>query len=200
MVKIFESLKRGNINSLILDKNKFGKVFIKKFIELLKDKSIDKGFPIDIQNLSLNQCNIGSKGITDFFNNIKVIKSFQSLCLKDNQISYNTSVSISNYLKSTSSNTCPLLHLDLSWNNLGNEGCGDLLRAISTPYSLLEVLVLDWNGLNDNFVKDINLFMTSSNQALHILSIMNNIISQKGASNISNTKYNLEVKIYSSDI
>ena len=98
---------------------------------------------------------------------------------------------VSSFLKALN---CPLLHLDLSWNNLRTDGAIELVNAISNKNSKLETLKLDWNGVNDEFLSFLENFLKSSpNEALKNLSICNNMLNIQRLDTMINLRPGLEI-------
>ena len=177
-------------------------------------------FPMNLICLSMNGttlCDTGAKELCKL-----LLTSFSStlreLMLRENQCTKRTAVSIAAYLRV---DTCNLICLDLSWNNIRTEGGIEvsftkisfsdtdniemtvknfkitilqILKAIWSASSHLQRLKLDWNGLNDEFLPCLEMFITSSpNRSLKHLSMCNNLLSLRRLKGMENKRPQLEI-------
>ena len=205
--KIINELFHSNVHSLVLDRNKWGKNIAKTILELLLKQTKESqdrlsSFPECLRILSMNDTSLGDLGGGQLCNSLHKLVNITTLLIRENQLSDYFVNNISSFLKAL---YCPLLHLDLSWNNLRTEGAIELMKAISCKSSQLEILKLDWNGVNDEFLSFLEKFLRSSpNVALKKLSICNNMLSTQRLGSMINLRPALEIAysevVFTSDL
>lgn len=156
IINILKNLHGSNVSKLVLDKNKkIGKAFVKSVFKLLKMPLEGKGgdmvsdrvkavdvFPGKLTFLSLNEMKLCDSGTIELGHRLLKFKLLTTLNLRENDCTHLSTLSLGAYLNSE---TCPLLHLDLSWNNIRTEGAIKILQSISNnSQSRLQTLNLDW--------------------------------------------------------
>ena len=194
--KLINNLFHSNVHNIVLDKNKWGKNIVKNISQLLVKQAQEpedriSSFPECVTILSLNDTSLGDLGGSQLCNSLHKLVNITTLLLRENQLTEQFVYNISSFLKALN---CPLLNLDLSWNNLRTEGAIELMKAISRKASLLEVLKLDWNGVNDEFLPFLHKFLKlSPNTALKKLSICNNMLSTQRLGMMVNLRPDLEI-------
>lgn len=176
---IIDGLVHCPISLLVLDKN-----ILKKVGTVLVTRSIIASPEIRecLLELSLCNCKLGDLGFANILATLPKLNNLQKLSVSENDISSKYTKTFGEYLRKSN---CPLLYLDLSWNNIRTSGADSIIKSLSSENSRLETLILDWNGLNDDFIGSISKFLSSKNHTMQCLSLRNNLLTIKKMEKIS---------------
>eukprot|EP01125_Pyxidicula_operculata_P016177 TRINITY_DN5538_c0_g1_i1.p1 TRINITY_DN5538_c0_g1~~TRINITY_DN5538_c0_g1_i1.p1 ORF type:complete len:274 (-),score=42.99 TRINITY_DN5538_c0_g1_i1:974-1795(-) len=140
-----------------------------------------------LRSVELSGCNFGNKGIGVIINSLKRLGSLKNLGLRDNLVSLNGALDISDYLKENST----LLSLDLGRNNIGEEGILLISESLKVNTTLTRLDLGD-NQLCANGAKHISEFL-KVNTTLQDLNISSNTLRREGAEFISESLTNMSL-------
>ncbi|GMF15214.1 unnamed protein product [Phytophthora lilii] len=131
----------------------------------------------DLKSLDLSDCSFEDEGTTQLAEAISKQSNLQYLKLRDASLCAEGAEKVA---KALSSSKIELLELDLSGNELADEGIAALAPLLKTQ-SKLKVLRLDENEVTSDGLKKFVASLTDSLPALEELSLCGNEITAKGA-------------------
>jgi hypothetical protein len=196
---ILESVACVAIDSIALDHNRIGKLGVNALCSLITcapSGSSDGGphspsrrrsvvaVPAPLTNGTIVQCTLTSISINDNmlgdFLSVTLVRALcqtnyshiQRLFLRGNELGTGAATALADLISHKGVDTCRLVELDISWNNVQNVGASLIINAASDS-SFLVSLSLDWNGLTDAVLPAIGNCLKNKN-ALKTINVRNN--------------------------